>query len=129
MRITVKVDSATSEEVRALQLALHSASRGGEGMNPHQHIPGADTHSPTSVYAWVAGPNHWSASTPAMPGSYGVDLLRQLVSRIEPPPTRGNVDALDTIADLLDGKEWSVETIERVAAIVRQTGRRIGEPV
>jgi hypothetical protein len=36
--------------------------------------------------------------------------------------------ALDTIADLLDGREWSVEDLDTVAEIVRDTGREIRDP-
>jgi hypothetical protein len=35
---------------------------------------------------------------------------------------------IDQIAALLDGHEWTPDTIDQIAAIVRSTGRTIGEP-
>ena len=90
MRITIKIDSATADEVRKLQQAMHAACGPNEigGMTPHSIIPGADSHSPTAVFAWAMGPESWSASTPAVPGAYGVEMLRELANRLagETPP-------------------------------------------
>lgn len=36
--------------------------------------------------------------------------------------------ALDAIAGLMDGAEWDADTTERVAEIVRQSGREVGDP-
>lgn len=36
--------------------------------------------------------------------------------------------ALDAIAGLMHGEEWDADTTERVAEIVRETGREIGDP-
>jgi hypothetical protein len=38
-------------------------------------------------------------------------------------------DALDEMADMLDGREWDSGHIERVAELIRQTGRAVREPV
>jgi hypothetical protein len=35
---------------------------------------------------------------------------------------------LDLIAACLDGREWEVADLEYIADLVRQTGRKIGEP-
>lgn len=42
-------------------------------------------------------------------------------------PKRGDSDALDRIAERLDGSEWSADDCEAVAGLVRDTGREIRE--
>lgn len=37
--------------------------------------------------------------------------------------------ALDTITFIMSGKEWSADTLDRIAEIIRETGRVIAEPV
>ena len=36
-----------------------------------------------------------------------------------------NAQALDAIAELLDGKEWSPDTTDAIADIVRRSGREV----
>lgn len=49
------------------------------------------------------------------------DAVRELRER--------SVVACDRIALLLDGKEWTSDTLEQVAALIRATGRDVREPV
>lgn len=79
MRITIKIDSATEEELRALQQAVYAAEPNGRLPT----IPGHDVHSPSAIMAWVCG-SAWSGSTPPMASSAGVEMLRQLADRLEP---------------------------------------------
>ena len=37
-------------------------------------------------------------------------------------------DALNYIAELMDGKEWNSDTLDEIAETVRMTGREINEP-
>jgi len=37
-------------------------------------------------------------------------------------------EALDAIHEILDGCEWSADTLDEIAYIIRQTGRPINEP-
>lgn len=85
MRVTIKIDSASAEEVRALQQAMHHACKPDEigGETPFQVIPGSDVRSPTAVYAWAMGPESWSACTPPVGGAYGVEMLGELARRLE----------------------------------------------
>ena len=47
------------------------------------------------------------------------------------PPAKRNPDtvAMDKIAELLDGTEWDAETLDKIAEIVKKSGREIREPV
>ena len=36
-----------------------------------------------------------------------------------------DTEALDTIADIMSGNEWSADTLDHIAEIVRMTGRDI----
>lgn len=36
-------------------------------------------------------------------------------------------EALDKIAEIMSGNEWTPETVEQVAAVVQQTGRDVFE--
>lgn len=35
--------------------------------------------------------------------------------------------ALDAIASMLDGKEWSPSDLDRIADVLRSTGREVGD--
>jgi hypothetical protein len=39
-----------------------------------------------------------------------------------------DTDAVDRIRQMLDGVEWSTDTLEHVADVVRETGRLVNEP-
>ena len=39
-----------------------------------------------------------------------------------------DLDALDDIHHILDGTEWGSDTLEQIAEIIRETGRKIREP-
>ena len=40
---------------------------------------------------------------------------------------RTDSEALDELAELLDGQEWDSDTMAAVAGIVRATGREVGD--
>lgn len=39
-----------------------------------------------------------------------------------------DLEALNDIHVLLDGKEWGSDTLEQIAEVIRETGREIREP-
>jgi hypothetical protein len=39
-----------------------------------------------------------------------------------------DIEALEDIHQLLDGKEWGSDTLEQIAEVIRETGREIREP-
>lgn len=45
-----------------------------------------------------------------------------------PNRTIDDTTALDLMAELLTGREWSIDDLAEVAAIIRETGREIAEP-
>lgn len=62
-------------------------------------------------------------------GAVRCELLgdpRGAVLTVEFPPVPA-VDPIDRIAETLDGKEWTADTVQAIAEIVRSTGRKVGE--
>lgn len=69
-----------------------------------------DDVSETTTTAFLVSTQHWKEER-TMPTRYITDSA-----------------ALNIITDILSGTEWSPDTLERIAEIVKETGRVINEP-
>lgn len=71
MRITLKIDSATTAQLRDLQQSFHGAT-----------VEVAPDDS-TFILAKVNGPEHWTGETPPTASPRAVRMLRDMADRIE----------------------------------------------
>lgn len=78
-----------------------------------------------AVTAWEEG-HELETEIDTESGVHGIEILEDYVPS-QSPRTVFDAAALDMIQSLLDQEEWSADTTDQVANIVRLTGRSIGD--
>lgn len=95
-------------------------SGGPETGKDHVMFPGAHAH----VYRNEAGePTGWDY--PSVDEPSDLDPYDQADALDDEYVEHVEADALDAIAAVMDGREWSADTLDEIADLVRTTGRQI----